>query len=188
MASLELEVRGVLVSAYNSPNKADIIEEKTYKGKKVRALMVARIRSSACYTTPASKLAEVIDATVDALPADKKAKLRALFDRCYVRENLTWSDAKGVWGGVGTFYETFKTAWNKSKGDPNDCEKKLGVNDWGEAILPAKACVDAYNRALKLKPDDHGLVLIQDKFIKSRGRAKLDPKRIASSLAAELGL
>jgi len=183
MASLQVEVIGTVVAGMND---ADYIADKTYKGRPVRALLVGRIRSVRSYVAPASKLAAMVDETIATMPEEVQAKIRAVFQVCYVRENLVWSDGDRPWG-TGEFYPKFQAAWNSADGDPDKCSELIGVNDWGEEILPRNQAIAAYKNAVKFMPDSHGLVDMTNVKI-GRGKSKLDPKSIASAIVAELGL
>jgi len=183
MASLQVEVIGTVVAGMND---ADYIADKTYKGRPVRALLVGRIRSVRSYVAPASKLAAMVDETIATMPEEVQAKIRKVFQVCYVRENLCWSDGDRPWG-TGEFYPKFQAAWNSADGDPDKCSELIGVNDWGEEILPRNQAIAAYKNAVKFMPDSHGLVDMTNVKI-GRGKSKLDPKSIASAIVAELGL
>ena len=183
MSSLQVEVIGVVVAGMSD---SDYIADKTYKGRPVRALLVGRIRSVRSYVAPARVLADMVDKTIAAMPEEVQAKIRAVFQVCYVRENLCWSDGDRDWG-TGSFYPTFQKAWNDAGGDPDKCSELIGVNDWGEEILPRNQAIAAYKNAVKLMPDSHGLVDMTNVKM-GRGKSKLDPKSIASAIVAELGL
>jgi len=182
MASFEIEVHETLLAGVRD---ADYVEEKTYQGRKVKALLVGRVRSIRSYSAPASKLAEMIDRTIQAMPEEAKKAIRKHFDVCYVRENLCWSDGDKPWG-TGEFYFRFAKAWNDADGDPQVCADSFGVNDWNEPILTKSQAVAAYKRAVKDIPN-HGLVSMKASGM-GRGRTALDPKTIAASIVAELGL
>jgi len=182
MASFEIEVHETLLAGVRD---ADYVEEKTYQGRKVKALLVGRVRSIRSYSAPASKLAEMIDRTIQAMPEEARKAIRKHFDVCYVRENLCWSDGDKPWG-TGEFYFRFAKAWNDADGDPQVCADSFGVNDWNEPILTKSQAVAAYKRAVKDIPD-HGLVSMKASGM-GRGKTSLDPKTIAASIVAELGL
>jgi len=182
MASFEIEVHETLLAGVRD---ADYVAEMTYKGQKVKALLVGRVRSIRSYSAPASKLAEMIDRTIQAMPEEAKKAIRKHFDVCYVRENLCWSDGDKPWGS-GEFYFKFAKAWNDADGDPQVCADSFGVNDWNEPILTKSQAVAAYKRAVKDIPD-HGLVSMKASGM-GRGKTSLDPKTIAASIVAELGL
>ena len=182
MASFEIEVHETLLAGVRD---ADYVAEMTYKGQKVKALLVGRVRSIRSYSAPASKLAEMIDRTIQAMPEEAKKAIRKHFDVCYVRENLCWSDGDKPWGS-GEFYFRFAKAWNDADGDPQVCADSFGVNDWNEPILTKPQAVAAYKRAVKDIPD-HGLVSMKASGM-GRGETSLDPKTIAASIVAELGL
>ena len=182
MASFEIEVHETLLAGVRD---ADYVAEMTYKGQKVKALLVGRVRSIRSYSAPASKLAEMIDRTIQAMPEEAKKAIRKHFDVCYVRENLCWSDGDKPWGS-GEFYFRFAKAWNDADGDPQVCADSFGVNDWNEPILTKPQAVAAYKRAVKDIPD-HGLVSMKASGM-GRGKTSLDPKTIAASIVAELGL
>jgi len=182
MASFEIEVHETLLAGVRD---ADYVAEMTYKGQKVKALLVGRVRSVRSYSAPASKLAEMIDRTIQAMPEEARKAIRKHFDVCYVRENLCWSDGDKPWGS-GEFYFRFAKAWNDADGDPQVCADSFGVNDWNEPILTKPQAVAAYKRAVKDIPD-HGLVSMKASGM-GRGRTSLDPKTIAASIVAELGL
>jgi hypothetical protein len=183
MSSLQVEVIGVVVAGMSD---SDYIADKTYKGRPVRALLVGRIRSVRSYVAPARVLADMVDKTIATMPEEVQAKIRAVFQVCYVRENLCWSDGDRPWG-TGEFYPKFQAAWNSADGDPDKCSELIGVNDWGEEILPRNQAIAAYKNAVKLMPNSHGLVDMTNVKI-GRGKSKLDPKSIASAIVAELGL
>ena len=182
MASFEIEVHETLLAGVRD---ADYVEEKTYQGRKVKALLVGRVRSVRSYSAPASKLAEMIDKTIAEMPEEAQRAIRKHFDVCYVRENLCWSDGDKPWGS-GEFYFRFAKAWNDADGDPQVCADSFGVNDWNEPILTKPQAVAAYKRAVKDIPD-HGLVSMKASGM-GRGKTSLDPKTIAASIVAELGL
>ena len=182
MASFEIEVHETLLAGVRD---ADYVAEMTYKGQKVKALLVGRVRSVRSYSAPASKLAEMIDKTIAEMPVEAQRAIRKHFDVCYVRENLCWSDGDKPWGS-GEFYFRFAKAWNDADGDPQVCADSFGVNDWNEPILTKSQAVAAYKRAVKDIPD-HGLVSMKASGM-GRGRTALDPKTIAASIVAELGL
>jgi len=183
MASLQIEVQGTVVAGLTD---TDYVADKTFRGRKVRALLVGRIRSVRSYVAPARVLADMVDRTIAAMPKEARDKIRAVFQVCYVRENLCWSDGDKSWG-TGEFYPTFRTAWNNANGDPDKCSELLGTNDWGEEILPRNQAIAAYKNAVKFMPNSHGLVDMTNVKM-GRGKSKLDPKSIASAIVAELGL
>jgi hypothetical protein len=183
MASFEIEVHETLLAGVRD---ADYVAEMTYKGQKVKALLVGRVRSIRSYSAPASKLAEMIDRTIQAMPEEAQKAIRKHFDVCYVRQNLCWSDGDRPWG-TGEFYPKFQAAWNSADGDPDKCSELLGKNDWGEEILTRTQAIAAYKNAVKFMPNSHGLVDITNVKM-GRGKSKLDPKSIASAIVAELGL
>ena len=182
MASFEIEVHETLLAGVQD---ADYVEEKTYQGRKVKALLVGRVRSVRSYSASASKLADMIDKTIAEMPEEAQKAIRKFFDMCYVKENLEWSSGDQAWG-TGKFYPRFVEAWNDADGDPQICADSFGVNDWDEPILTKPQAVAAYKRAEKDIPD-HGLVSMKASGM-GRGKSKLDPKSIASAIVAELGL
>ncbi len=182
MASFEIEVHETLLAGVKD---SSYVEEKMFRGRKVKALLVGRVRSVRSYSAPASKLADMIDKTIAAMPEEAQKAIRKFFDVCYVKENLVWSDGDKAWG-TGEFYFRFAKAWNDADGDPQVCADSFGVNDWNEPILTKPQAVAAYKRAVKDIPD-HGLVSMKASGM-GRGKTSLDPKTIAASIVAELGL
>lgn len=153
------------------------VVEKTLHGEPVKAIDVKTLSlktgdvfGGKANRWSAAKCIVELQKIKNSLPSEVK------FPEVYYVKNLKWT-------GENSFYDTFKAAWNKSKGSPTKCSIVLGNNEWWEPIMTAAACETKFDM---WKEDDLDL---HDKTgtVKSNGtQDRITDEETCQQIAEEL--